>query len=339
MGCSSCGTSTDDYDSDGFTELEGDCDDCSADKSPGNTENVYDGIDNDCDNLTDTIVCDCTPTTGQSLEAMSCASEISCQTDFFGTHSMSSPTGDDISSAWTAVTRFGDLGNNLSPRFGGSYSLMATGPAEGTGHNTDLTGGTTSSDPYSTDGNNIHDVVEYTVTMTAPANVVGFSIDYVFFSEEYDDFVGTAWAIGVGVEILLLLLAPRFMHRVRPQWMLAACAAVAAGRWFGLAHLTHPAALLALQSLHGVTFGLWYLSLVSFVQTRADERMRTTLQSIELSCVGLGMAAGYLAGGRVFDRLGGEVLYQAATGAALLAMAGYLAAAMLVKNRAIESTR
>ena len=149
-----------------------------------------------------------------------------------------------------------------------------------------------------------------------------------------DHFVGAGWAVGVGVEIVVLLLAPRFFGRLRTERMLVFCAAVATLRWLGLAHLTSPAALLALQGLHGITFGLWYLSLVSFVQTRADERMRTTLQSVALSCVGLGMAAGYLLGGSLFEHHGGRGLYHVAAAAALIAMVGYTVTAALVKNRA-----
>lgn len=148
-----------------------------------------------------------------------------------------------------------------------------------------------------------------------------------------DRFVGTAWAIGVGVEIVLLLLAPRLLPRFRTGHVLVGCAVAAALRWWGLAHLTSAPALLALQSLHGITFGLWYLSLVSFVQSRADERTRTTLQSVALSCVGFGMAAGYLLGGSVFDAHGGTTLYRIAAGAAALAAIGYAASATLVRNR------
>ena len=151
-----------------------------------------------------------------------------------------------------------------------------------------------------------------------------------------DPFVGTAWAIGVGVEIVLLLVAPRLLPRVRNGRMLVGCAAVAALRWWGLAHLTSAAALLVLQSLHGITFGLWYLSLVSFVQSRADDRTRTTLQSIALSCVGFGTAGGYLIGGSIFDAHGGTTLYSTAAAAAIVALFGYALSSALVRNRPNE---
>ena len=42
-----------DGDGDGFTEEEGDCNDADADINPAQTENYYDGIDSNCDGLSD----------------------------------------------------------------------------------------------------------------------------------------------------------------------------------------------------------------------------------------------------------------------------------------------
>jgi len=42
-----------DDDGDGFSELEGDCDDDNASVSPGIDEVPYDGVDNDCNEATD----------------------------------------------------------------------------------------------------------------------------------------------------------------------------------------------------------------------------------------------------------------------------------------------
>jgi hypothetical protein len=127
-----------------------------------------------------------------------------------------------------------------------------------------------------------------------------------------DDLVGMAWAVGVGVEVFVMLLAPRVMGRLRSGTLLTFCAAVAGTRWLLLSTLTGRVELLALQSLHGVTFGLWYLSLVQFIQNRAPERLRTSLQSTTLSAMGLGMVTGYLGGGALMKGWGGRRLYRAA---------------------------
>jgi MFS transporter, PPP family, 3-phenylpropionic acid transporter len=144
-----------------------------------------------------------------------------------------------------------------------------------------------------------------------------------------DGFISHAWAIGVAAEIGVMFLAPRLLQRWRASTLLVLSAACAIGRWVGLSHAEAPWAVLALQTLHGVTFGLWYLSLVRHVQAIAPERLRASLQSIALSMFGLGSILGYLIAGRVFERFGsGRAFLLAAAGAAV-ALLLYLAVRLL----------
>jgi len=181
-----------DQDGDGLTPSQGDCDDFDDAVNPGALEEPDNGVDDDCDGQTDEVGCPCTPATGSTLDAMACAAELSCNASAFKGQGMASPTGDDLSSAWTAVNHFGAGGNDLAPKAGPSYALLATGPATGTSHSTDLSSFGSWSDPYS-NSDVCYDVAEWTVTLQAPANAKGFSVDYVFFSEEYDDFIGTSY--------------------------------------------------------------------------------------------------------------------------------------------------
>lgn len=181
-----------DQDGDGFSPAQGDCDDFNPLAGPGAFEIPTDGSDNDCDGSFDETVCDCSPATGAGIEALSCASELSCQAGTLKSHQTGSSTGDHISGALVAVNHFGSGPNDLQPRMGNSYTLMASGLATGTNHSVDLPNGSWGTDPYSS-SDDIYDVVEYEVILQAPTNAQGFSIDYVFFSEEYDDFVGTIY--------------------------------------------------------------------------------------------------------------------------------------------------
>jgi hypothetical protein len=105
---------------------------------------------------------------------------------------ISSPTGDNLFGAYAAVTHFGNTWNDLAPKQGGSYALLATGYATGTNHSSNLSGGGSQNDPFSS-GGNARDVVELHVTLTAPPGATGFSIEFVFFSVEYDYYVGDVY--------------------------------------------------------------------------------------------------------------------------------------------------
>jgi hypothetical protein len=192
-----------DQDEDGYTPAQGDCKDFAPTVNPDAIEEPDDGVDNDCDGQTDEAGCDCTPATGASLEAMACAAEIACVAGVVQAQGLSSPSGDDLDGAWTAVSHFGSSGNDLAPKVGPSYALLASGPATGTSHSDDLSGGGSWNDPYSS-SDACYDVAEWTVTLEAPMHAKGFSIDYVFFSEEYDDYVGTDY----NDKIYILMQAP-----------------------------------------------------------------------------------------------------------------------------------
>ena len=140
-----------------------------------------------------------------------------------------------------------------------------------------------------------------------------------------DGLVGAAWAVGVGAEIVVLSAGPWLLGRASSSTLLCVASAGAVARWLSLSVTTSAVGLVALQSLHGLSFGLWFLSVVSFVQSRAPKELRTSLQSAAYSFLGLGTIGGYLGGGFVLERYGGSVLFElavAVVGAGLLCYVG-----------------
>ena len=178
----------------------GDCIDFSAAIYPGAPEIAGDGFDNNCDGIAEgeassefKVTCpDNCLSIGDAVESYLCALGM-CFPEYIQSAQFASPTGDDISSAYAVVNHFGSLNNDLAPFEGSSYGLLASGPATGTSHTTDLSGGSSIPDPFSTDGYNTNDNVEFIVQMVAPPGSLGFSIDYVFFSTEYEEWIGSSF--------------------------------------------------------------------------------------------------------------------------------------------------
>ena len=98
----------------------------------------------------------------------------------------------NTSTAWNVVNHFGNPNNDLAPFGGTSYVLLATGPATGTSHSKSI-GGNGMSDPFANDGFTTYDAMEIKLKMTAPMNVTGFTIDYVFLSVEYEEWIGSSY--------------------------------------------------------------------------------------------------------------------------------------------------
>ncbi len=139
-----------------------------------------------------------------------------------------------------------------------------------------------------------------------------------------DAFVGLAWDVGVTCEIGLMLIAPRLLARRSGASLLVVGAAASIVRWGALSIAESAPAILAAQTLHALTFGLWYVSLVKFVQGKAPDALRSSVQGLAQASMAIGMMGGYLGGAELNERLGGAAVFQLATAAAFVAMIVYV---------------
>jgi len=196
----------------------GDCYDGSPAVNPAMLEDSGDGVDNNCDGEVDEAIQCPGPCTGHSIDAYLCAMEM-CFGNAIISAEVYSPTGDNINTAWEAVSHFGSPNNDLAPWGGDSYALLASGPATGTSHTTDLPGGGSAADPFANDGYMTYDNVEFKVVMTAPTNAVGFAMDYIFFSEEYEEYIGTSF----NDKFYIILKAPQTTNNVKTVVNYTAC--------------------------------------------------------------------------------------------------------------------
>jgi hypothetical protein len=179
---------------------KGDCYDYSALVHPGATEVAGDGVDNDCDGkkageLTGGVPepnCAGWACTGQTTDALLCGLDLCYGSDVVKAVSVSSPSNAQTKNAWDVIKHFGNLNNDLLPFGGSSYAVLATGPATGTSHSGPLGGGSLP-DPFANDGYTTYDSLEIRLTLRAPEGATGFTIDYIFFSEEYEEYIGTSF--------------------------------------------------------------------------------------------------------------------------------------------------
>jgi hypothetical protein len=148
------------------------------------------------------------------VEAALCALEL-CFDDVVIDAEIFSPTTDVLTGAWSALTHYGLITNDLAPFAGDSYLVMVTGdltaPAsfggglpDGSGDpcpppweefpstSTSLTGDVCL-DPFASDGFEFNDALDFRIEMVAPSGASGFSVDYIFMSKEYEEYIGTAF--------------------------------------------------------------------------------------------------------------------------------------------------
>lgn len=209
---------TDDFDGDGYTGEDGDCNDCDSNVSPGAIEVITDTSDPDaveadenCNGEIDEVVPACDSGFGLTeFDPINAAAVI-------GLCDQASEKGQGIvSAAWkradgTAVATpskhvgvFGAFGTNVSPRAGETMLGISSGFARLPGQPDECGGvscgelglGTAPAgfpqDVAGCDGDSeINDDIGLELQLKAPTNATGLQYEFSFYSHEYPEFVCT----------------------------------------------------------------------------------------------------------------------------------------------------
>jgi len=117
--------------------------------------------------------------------------------------------------------------------------------------------------------------------------------------------IGLLWAEGVIVEVVVFALGARILRHVRPSQLLTLGAAAGVLRWTGTAYATEIWQLVALQALHGATFGCAYLGAMYFLQRAIAPAIAASAQSLYSAvATGLALGLGLMSAGPLYALLG-----------------------------------
>lgn len=138
-------------------------------------------------------------------------------------------------------------------------------------------------------------------------------------------FVGTSWAVGTGAEVLLMFGIQPVLARLGASRLFALSLAVAALRWFLIGRLVSATAILALQPLHGITFGFFYVAGVTLMKERGGHDAPSAAQGLFAALLSVGATAGMAIAGPLFERASAPAAFGFAATAAGLGAACALA--------------
>lgn len=146
-----------------------------------------------------------------------------------------------------------------------------------------------------------------TISHRANDSFIGLYIVQLGGSE---GLVGLAWFVGVASEALVFALAGRWFRKFHTLIFIIIAGAIYSLRWFIYAAVDDPMIIIALQVLHGVTFGIFYLSALEYV-TRLIPRLLQSTGHLMFYAVFFGISGivGSLVGGALIDSYGGDTLY------------------------------
>ncbi|GAA0598860.1 major facilitator superfamily domain-containing protein 6 [Virgibacillus siamensis] len=150
-------------------------------------------------------------------------------------------------------------------------------------------------------------IVFLTISHRANDSFIGLYIVQLGGSE---GLVGLAWFVGVISEAVVFALAGRWFRKFHTLIFIIIAGVLFSLRWFIYAAVKDPMVIIALQVLHGVTFGVFYLSALEYV-TRIIPRLLQSTGHLMFYAVFFGISGivGSLIGGVLIDSYGGDTLY------------------------------
>ncbi len=145
--------------------------------------------------------------------------------------------------------------------------------------------------------------------VTMNANLTYFPL-YVLANGGKEGLFGLTKMVGSISEIIILLLSGKILARFKLKNIFVVSALSFALRWLILGLYPSKVIFLASQVLHSLSFGLFYVICVNYVNEVTSDKFRATAQNLfTATYIGLGSIIGNLVGGWMFDNIGGDKMY------------------------------
>ncbi|WP_342439552.1 MFS transporter [Paenibacillus sp. FSL L8-0436] len=140
-----------------------------------------------------------------------------------------------------------------------------------------------------------------------------------------DEVIGWALLASALSEIPVFFLLSKYGERFKELPLLAIGSLMYALRFLLMSLADVPGAIIAIQAMHSISFGIFYVTAVRYITRIIPDHLRAT--GLALFTVVWSSASGLLSGtfgGLIFQDAGREVFYLVATGFSLLAFLGFL---------------
>jgi len=135
-------------------------------------------------------------------------------------------------------------------------------------------------------------------------------------------WTGTAIAAGVVVEIAVMARSRALMTRFGPRALFLAAMALAVVRWTAMLFVRSPWAIVAVQALHGLTFGAFWVAAVALVDDWAGPSRRARGQAtLSAAMAGVGALGGVAGGAALVEATDTFTLFKAGVAVSVLACA------------------
>ncbi len=146
------------------------------------------------------------------------------------------------------------------------------------------------------------------MTSGAAHNFLSLYLDGIGTGE---GIIGLAWTLASISEIPVMLGSGAIIQRISASGLLKIGFLTYALRWLLFSFISNPVLALAVQLMHGLSFGAFLVGGVTYINKLSPEGLGTTAQAIfNTVSFGLGSIAGAMAGGYFYDTVGMMTLFR-----------------------------
>jgi MFS transporter, PPP family, 3-phenylpropionic acid transporter len=132
--------------------------------------------------------------------------------------------------------------------------------------------------------------------------------------------VGAASALAAISEFPVMFLGGQLTKRLGSRQMLIVALVIYGVRILLYSVVPSARWVLALQLLHGCSFGIYLIASVTLIHELVGPELAATAQGLLASAMAFGQVSGSLAGGILLDRIGIFAVYRLSAGVTLLAL-------------------
>ena len=125
-----------------------------------------------------------------------------------------------------------------------------------------------------------------------------------------EGLVGLSAGVGVLSELPIMLFSPVMVKRYHPRKLLGISFILYTLRLFLYGVMPSTNWVLPLSLLHGVSFGLYWVSSVAYANKIAPDNLKGTAQGVLIAIISLSSMLGGLLSGWIFDTLGTATLFR-----------------------------
>ncbi|MBB5174477.1 MFS transporter [Texcoconibacillus texcoconensis] len=165
-------------------------------------------------------------------------------------------------------------------------------------------------------------IIFITITHRTSDTFIGIYIQELGGTET---LIGWAWFIGVVTEAAVFAFSIYWFRKFHPLTFMTLAAALYFLRWVLMTVAPDPTFVLFIQVLHGICFGIFYLSAFQFINRIIPEELQATGHLLFISVFfGLSGVVGSSLGGVIIDYAGASYLYQVLSYSAFIGLVGSL---------------